>query len=208
MGSQTEVRMKSILRVFAVVALSLVARQSWANDSRRASDARDVVPTISDYKNVDVVLNQQPQAAFIESCPASGIVAFSVTGYNHVSSGGSTLLGYAVTYENVGGGWAPGGGTFIAPCRGLYFFSISFVKDAYYYGGTTTDVFVTITRNGIDKGAAWSGAGDGSRSTGTYSVSLFLEAGDYMQTFVSSDGGGVTRHLGRYNFTGHLVKSY
>jgi hypothetical protein len=75
-------------------------------------------------------LIQQPQAAFTESCPASGIVAFSVVGENHVSSGGLTL-----------------------------------------------------------------------------SVSLLLEAGDDVQTFVTSDGGS-TRHLARYNFTGHLVKPY
>jgi C1q-related factor len=116
--------------------------------------------------------------------------------------------GIAGTYESVGGGWTSGGGTFIAPCGGLYFFSISFVKDAYSYGGTTNDVQVEITRNGIGKGYAWSGAGDGNRSTGTYSVSLLLEAGDYVQTVVSSDGGGAMRHLIRYNFTGHLVKPY
>jgi hypothetical protein len=200
--------MKSFLRVFAAVVLCLVARQSWANDSRKAGDAPDAASIIFDYKKADAVLNQQPQAAFTESCPASGIVVFSAVGEHHVSSGGLTLLGYSGTYESVGGGWTPGGGTFIAPCRGLYFFSISFVKDAYYYGGTTDDVYVTITRNGVGKGYAWSGAGDGSRSTGTYSVSLLLEAGDYVQTFVSSDGGGATRHLARYNFTGHLVRPY
>jgi hypothetical protein len=59
--------------------------------------------------------------------------------------------------------------------------------------------------NGIDKGYAWSGAGAGTRDTGTYTLTLFLQQGDYIQTFVSSQGGA-TRHLIRYNFTGHLIK--
>ncbi len=107
----------------------------------------------------------------------------------------------------MGGGWTPGGGTFIAPCPGLYSFSISFVKDAYYHGGTTNDVFVHITHNGVEKGYAWSGAGAGNRDTGAYNLVLLLQQGDYVQTFVSSDGNGATRHLARYNFTGHLVRS-
>ncbi|KFE64398.1 hypothetical protein DB31_2192 [Hyalangium minutum] len=64
-----------------------------------------------------------------------------------------------------------------------------------------------IHHNGIDKGYAWSGAGAGNRDTGTYSLVLLLNQGDYVQTFVSSGSGGATRHLMRYNFTGHLVKS-
>ena len=40
---------------------------------------------------------------------------------------------------------------------------------------------------------------------GAYSVTLFLEKGDYVQTFAASDGN-LKRHLLEYNFTGHLVK--
>ena len=50
-----------------------------------------------------------------------------------------------------------------------------------------------------------SGQGHVDRDTGVYSVTLFLNQGDYVQTFTASDGNQ-KRHLLEYNFTGHLVK--
>ena len=138
-------------------------------------------------------------------CPESGIVAFSVSGNGHVSEGGLVLLSYATTHTQEGGGWGSGGGTFVAPCTGLYFFNVSFVKDAYHYGASANDVFVHVLKNGTAKGRALSGQGHVDRDTGAYSVTLFLEKGDYVQTFAASDGN-LKRHLLEYNFTGHLVK--
>ncbi|MDC0711284.1 fibrinogen-like YCDxxxxGGGW domain-containing protein [Stigmatella sp. ncwal1] len=188
--------------------LSLGSSPAWGSDalSLAKKELPTEIPPIHEYKNLDSVQNQNSEFSSSSGCPASGIVGFSVVGSGHVSSGEPTLLGYSGTYQNVGGGWIQGGGTFIAPCPGLYSFSVSFVKDAYYSAGTTDDVFVHIKQNGIDKGYAWSGEGAGYRDTGAYSVVLLLQDGDYIQTFVSSDGSS-TRHLARYNFTGHLVKS-
>ncbi len=102
-----------------------------------------------------------------------------------------------------------GGGSFIAPCTGLYSFTVSFVKDPYYYGGTHDDVYVSIYHNGVDKGRAWSGEDSVSnRNTGTYTVALFMNAGDYVQTYVESDGPGLKRHLFQFNFTGFMVKAF
>lgn len=200
--------MQSCWRVMVVASLSLVAGRAGADDGRQSNGAlTDQALLVRDYKTVDPLLQQQPEASLTSACPTSGLVAFSVVGSGHVSSGGLTLLGYQGTYERLGGGWTPGGSTFIAPCRGLYSFTVSFVKDAYAYGGTRNDVYVYVTHNGSEKGYAWSGDGDGERSTGTYSVAFFLQAGDYVQTFVGSDEGR-TRHLARYNFTGHLVRPY
>ena len=42
----------------------------------------------------------------------------------------------------------------MAPCTGLYFFNVSFVKDAYYYGATANDVFVHVLKNGVAEGLA------------------------------------------------------
>jgi hypothetical protein len=158
--------------------------------------------SVGNYKTIDASVGRAALAVY---CPSSGIVAFSANGSNHVSQGGMTLLGYSATYTNQGGGWTPGGSTFIAPCTGLYVFTVSFVKDAYYYGGTTDDVFVYIIQNGVGKGYAWSGAGGGQRGTGTHTVALFLNQGDYVQTFAYSDGE-YKRHLANYDFTGYLVK--
>ncbi len=159
--------------------------------------------SIGNYKTVDSSIGQ---TALTTPCPSSGIVAFSVNGNNHVSEGAMTLVGYPTTYTNQGGGWTPGGGTFIAPCTGLYVFTVSFVKDAYYYGGTTDDVLVYIMQNGVSKGYAWSGEGAGQRGTGTHTAALFLNQGDYIQTFAHSDNYGIKRHLSKYDFTGYLVK--
>ncbi len=202
-------RMKLFWKALIVANLNLVASTVWASDGAKARRALpDETLLVRDHKTVDPVLQQQSQASLMGSCPSSGVVAFSVAGDHHVSSGGLTLLGYQGTYESIGGGWISGGGTFIAPCKGLYFFTVSFVKDTYSYGGTTNDVWVYITHNGFGKGYAWSGQGAGNRDTGTYSLALVLQAGDYVQTFVNSDGSGATRHLARYNFTGHLVRMY
>lgn len=171
----------------------------------RAEEPRKSVD-IPNYRVVDASISPAFQTAL--SCPSTGIVAFSVTGVHHVSQGGATLLGYQTTHTNLGGGWMPGGGTFIAPCAGLYSFSVSFVKDPYYYGGTSDDVFVHIAHNGVYKGYAWSGYDSvQNRNTGAYTVALFMNAGDYVQTYTASDDGGVRRHLDQYNFTGFMVKA-
>jgi hypothetical protein len=106
----------------ASLTLSLAVSPAWGSDAlpigRNKSPAES--PTISDYKNLDPILNQNPGEPSSNGCPASGLVGFSVVGTDHVSSGGPTLLGYSGIYESVGGGWTPGGGTFIAPCPGLY----------------------------------------------------------------------------------------
>jgi hypothetical protein len=170
----------------------------------RAADPRKSLD-VPNYKLVDALLSTASHTT--ASCPNTGMVAFSVTGTGHVSQGGDTLLGYRNTYTNLGGGWVHGGGTFIAPCTGLYSFTISFVKDPYYYEGTSDDVYVHVAHNGIYKGNAWSGTTSAlGRSTGTYTVALFMNAGDYLQTFAASQNGR-KRHLGQFNLTGYMVKA-
>jgi len=170
----------------------------------RAAELQKTVD-VPNYRVVDASTNSAVQTAI--SCPSTGIVAFSVTGNNHVSQGGNILLGYPITYTNLGGGWVSGGGTFIAPCAGLYSFTVSFVKDPYYYDGTYDDVFIHIAHNGVYKGYAWSGADNVlNRNTGTYTVALFMNAGDYVQTYAGSDGG-YKRHIGQFHFTGFMVKA-
>jgi hypothetical protein len=160
---------------------------------------------VPNYRLVDASIHSAVQTA--GACPSTGIVAFSVTGGGHISQGGATLLGYQATHTNLGGGWVNGGGTFIAPCTGLYSFTVSFVKDPYYYDGTYDDVFIYVAHNGTYKGYAWSGEDSVlNRNTGTYTVALFMNAGDYLQTFAESDSGR-KRHISQFNLTGFMVKS-
>ncbi|WP_204484867.1 C1q-like domain-containing protein [Archangium primigenium] len=169
--------------------------------SAHAEEPRVEVP---DYKTVDSALSR---TLATPSCPANGIVAFTAVGSGHVSQGAATLLGYSGAYSNVGGAWTPGGGTFIAPCAGLYVFTVSLVNDPYYNGGTNDDVYSCLTQNGESKGCAMAGqTRDGDRMTGTHTVALVLEPGDYVQSFASSDGS-YKRNILRYEFTGFLVKS-
>ncbi|WP_164020827.1 C1q-like domain-containing protein [Pyxidicoccus trucidator] len=189
------------------IASSLIASAAQAEGSDAAVDgARMSGQVIHDYRTADPVLPAYLATYNPYLCPESGIVAFSVSGGNHVSEGGATLLGYPHVITNEGANWPTGGGTFVAPCAGLYFFAVSFVKDATNYGATNRDVYVQILQNGVSKGLAWSGyTADQDRAAGSYSVALVLEQGDYIQTFTFNDTG-VKRHLYSYNFTGHLVR--
>jgi C1q-related factor len=190
--------MKALWSAFALLTMVSFGT-AQARDARQEEKESTL---IANYRSVD------PASSLVTNgghCPATGIVAFSATGINHVSAGSLTLLGYSTTYTNEGGGWIQGGGTFIAPCTGLYSFTISFTKDAFAYGGTMGDVAVYIAQNGCNKGYAFSGHGSGQRGTGSYTVVLYLEGGDYVQSFVGS-GNEAKRHLVVHNFTGHLVK--
>ncbi len=196
-----------VLLLSGLVSL-LTPGLAWAGElaaaARQTVSPKDRV-LFAQYKTVDPTTARETELLAGTRCPESGIVAFSVSGGGHVSEGGLVLLSYPTTHTQEGGGWAAGGGTFVAPCTGLYFFNVSFVKDAYHYGATANDVSVHVLKNGENKGRAMSGQGHVDRDTGVYSVTLFLTQGDYVQTFASSDGN-LKRHLLEYNFTGHLVK--
>jgi hypothetical protein len=138
-------------------------------------------------------------------------IAFSVFDNNHNTALQDVILEYKNVITDEGGGWNAGApAMFIAPCNGLYYFSISFEKDAYYLNGTTDDVMIFLTKVpfgstvGTYIGYAWSGEGDGMRGTGAYDVVLRLKVGDKVYTKVHSDGG-LTRHLYYYNFTGFSI---
>jgi hypothetical protein len=189
------------------LATPFVADTALANNkSDDAADARTDMRIVPDYRTVDPALPAFFETYDTSLCPQSGIVAFSAYGLWHVSQGGGTLLTYPNVITNAGAGWSNGGGTFVAPCAGLYYFTVSFVKDSYSYGGTKDDVYVCILQNGADKGCAWAGENiESDRVTGSYSVALMLEQGDYVQTFAFSDVG-LKRHLAKFNFTGYLVR--
>ncbi|REG32748.1 C1q domain-containing protein [Archangium gephyra] len=173
-------------------------------EEARAEGAEPESNVVKDYLRADPALGSGFQATGL--CPADRMVAFSVSGSNHISQGGATLLGYQSTVTNLGGGWVSGGGTFSAPCTGLYVFTVSFVRGATD-GGTHDDVFVSIHQNGVSRGSAWAGQTvDNERSTGTHTVALFLQEGDYIQTYTTSQSG-FKRRLDVYSLTGHMVKS-
>lgn len=191
--------------MFGLIAGSAMAETPEGAGNGVPSDASAIIP---DYDRLDPTLARAFSATLIPQCPASGVVAFSVTGTGHISQGNATLLGYQSTFTNAGDGWTPGGGTFIAPCSGLYVFTASFVRYGSSSAGTTLDdVYVHIFLNGASAGYAWAGQADVSRSTGTYTVSLLLRQGDYVQTFVASQSG-YKRQLNKYDLTGYLVRPF
>jgi hypothetical protein len=149
-------------------------------------------------------------------CPGAfpAPLAVSVFGSNHYSSGDDFLLTYPIPKTNEGNAWMDNS-TFFAPCpSGLYHFDISFVKDSFYpYPGppevptTDDDVYMVLTKNEDREviGLAWSGEGE-KRGTGAYSVTLRLEIGEYIQTWVRSDGGAMRRLL-HYNFSVYRISN-
>jgi hypothetical protein len=129
-------------------------------------------------------------------------VAFTVGGFNDVSSGPGKVLVYATTDLNEGWGWTAGINTFVAPAAGVYHFAVSFVGDAS--GGTTGDLFVSIQKNGTSIARARSAAAPGQRGTGSVSINVQLGTGDLVHTLVQG-GTGTTRHVEEYSFEGHLI---
>ena len=136
------------------------------------------------------------------NCECQKCIAFNATGNNHVSVGNDQTLSYPVTTLNEG--WSWNGMEFISPINGVFQFTIMFVKDSYYYGGTTDDVKVLLIHNGNSTGSAWSGQQTGRRGTGTFTINIKLNKGDKISTRVNSDGG-FQRHLATYTFSGHLI---
>jgi hypothetical protein len=149
-----------------------------------------------------------------------GCVAFSVRGED-TSFADANLIDYSSVTTNEGGGYI-GHGIFLAPSEGLYFFTMSFVRDEGYTkcnGSTPTsdDVYMLLYVGNAEIGRAWAGESDqhsnpvgtwSDRSTGTYSVVVHLNRGDEVTTYAYSDGtpgNEFCRHLMMVNWTGFKV---
>ncbi len=142
-------------------------------------------------------------------------IAVSVVGYEDINGGQDVLLHYNhikdLTWTNEGGAW-DGISNFVAPCPGLYYFAMTFVKDPTYNNGTTDDVSVWITKNGKYIVYAWAGENDCThsvktqtdRGTGATHVILRLKIGDIIQTHVGSDSGRPW-YIRNFNFSGHRI---
>lgn len=181
------------------------------------SDHCGVRPTGVAFRSIaqDLELANQRDGVAGVGCPGPfpAPIALSISGRWHRTAGQDVLLPYyvgqtpATPITNEGGAWMRP--NFIAPCAGLYMFTVEFVKDSYYFGGTTDDVSVYLTKtigngNPTYVGEGWSGEGAGRRGTGSYSVTLRLGQLDSVQTWVHSDGGPM-RVLGYYSFTGYRI---
>ncbi|MBK8516216.1 MAG: hypothetical protein IPL55_07970 [Saprospiraceae bacterium] len=198
------------------------------NENTQSNDDEERIKVISQSQEVSDEINQflrneinksKSTGAPPSRCPGPFPIpiAVSVYGTTHISSGVPVWLEYPYTRTNEGspgglmGGFGWDGSTqFAAPCDGLYHFSISFVKDSYYFQGTTDDVNVYFVKlpatgaSGVRYGNAWSGEGDGRRGTGTDNIILRLKEGDNITTWVYSDGGP-KRHLAYYSLNIHRI---
>ncbi|MCR9143894.1 MAG: DUF2341 domain-containing protein [bacterium] len=192
--------------VFTIAETSAFEIQHYIQAASNASTDLGVdsnVPGIDEiYTQVKIQRIDAPVPPVADPAPPPDI-GFSASGGPHVSNGAAVALNYATIYTNEGEAFD--GTTFTAPYAGLYSFSVTFVKDTFDQGGTDDDVWVTIAHNGASKGRATAGQGAGPRDSASYSVVLKLEGGDTVQTNVSSDGGGLQRHLPEYHFQGYRV---
>jgi hypothetical protein len=154
---------------------------------------------------------QTPIDALI--CKPGKTVAASVYGLWMGSGGDSgmgddpTVVQYPNLVTNIGGAWDDQNTKeiFTAPCTGTYTVSITFVRDSVSTtsncgstAGTSDDVYIEPWRKPVGGGdakrignekGAWAGQADISRSTGAYTVSARLDAGDQIYTLVLSDSG-------------------
>ncbi len=199
------------------------SREKMMPDDRKPS-VRDLPATppesLKISKSEQVAMKQSQAQA---NCPGPFPVpiAVSVSGTQHRSGGQTIALDYDTVITNEGGAWvAPN--QFVAPCAGLYLFTVSFVRDNYYFFPDTLpdDVFVSLY---VNKGAptskllgsAWAGENspfviNGSRRfermTGTYTVAIRLAEKDVVMSYVSSEKKTPTVELNRvllaFHFTG------
>ena len=157
------------------------------------------------------VLRLRTQA---RSCPGPfPQVPIAVSAYSHgtFAVGVDRVMAFAYKHVDEGNAWHSNY-IFMAPCAGLYFFTVSFEKDSYTtfppnfepLQGTRDDVWVYLRTNGTNHGMAWSGEGDGYRGTGTDNVILRLEANQEVIAFVHADGNR-PRHLMYTSFTAHRI---
>jgi hypothetical protein len=126
-------------------------------------------------------------------------IAFYAEGNGHVSSGPHMLVNFKTEVLDTRGAW--NGSRFTVPEAGIYLFSISFTKDAYYHGGTTDDVYLILYKNGKSVSSAWSGEGSGNRETASKTLILDLAKDDAIEFYAGSDGER-KRHLSSYAASG------
>jgi len=155
------------------------------------------------------------------TCDPDQPVAAAAFGVEMGSSGSDSLITYPNVVTNEGHA-LKGGEAFVAPCTGVYSFSISFNTESFQpcptEVGTQDDVivyFIKSTAPDHDDAVVvgnWNGAWRGQligtpvkEGQASYTVDLQLNAKDAIQTKVYSDGG-VPRCLASANFSGHLVR--
>jgi hypothetical protein len=218
--------------VAAALACALLApdpAEAQATKSReeRAKDGMQFKPALTREQAAEMAkLTNKAELAKSKQralpCPAlpSAPIGFSVYGTWRGSSGADSLVPYTHVITNEGSRWfalpfpnLPG---FFLGCRGLWFFTVSFVRDAWIGPplcaggpGTADDISIYLTRylNGnltVVPGAAWAGEGDGTRATAAYSVVLRLTVDEGVVPFVHSDTGS-PRCLAAYYFSGFRI---
>ncbi|MBE2228181.1 MAG: hypothetical protein IAE93_12580 [Ignavibacteria bacterium] len=159
-------------------------------------------------------------------------IAFSYSGFNHFSGNQDELVFYnkKITAEGFDGLMIDR--IFIAPCAGLYYFTISFVKNVQN-GGTNDDVEIYLARNNtppynqtgwlttkpitesngninnVAIGSAWAGENTGQRPAAVYSVILKLAQNEAIGTFIHSDTPNnqvsPNRRVAYFNFSGFRI---
>ncbi len=130
-------------------------------------------------------------------------IAFTAHIGSHTSSGSANTLTWSTT-KLASEYWNQT--RFTAPKKGLYFFALSFMKNALFGDSDLTedDVYLKLYQNGSFKGQARSGQDTGARGTGALSMTLYLEQNDTVEIRVDADGGA-KRNITDAYFTGFAL---
>jgi hypothetical protein len=188
-------RLSGVIALLAAIGCIAVPSRGQASTSQESHPARAASPS-----------RVTPRGGEPESAVC---VAFSAFQPSHTSFSNHDVVDFSNTLLSVGGGW--NGTTFTAPATGIYYFSLGFVRDSYYQGGTQDDVFLFLVHNNVDVGYAWAGESDwneadAKRMTGAFSILLDLQVGDIVKAASGSDGG-TNRHMMNVFLNGVRVSS-
>ena len=122
---------------------------------------------------------------------------FSLYLNEHISSGGHTALTCYTEVRDPMQVWKDGVWSVDEQSAGDYHLNLSFVRDPYYHGGTSDDVYALLYVNDAYQINAWAGqTSSAARMTAFGHGILHLAAGDKVQIKIGSDGG--TRRFVRF----------
>ncbi|XP_041940038.1 cerebellin-1-like isoform X2 [Alosa sapidissima] len=215
--------LKCMVAILTVLCITLGASMVTLHVYRQLSIGSQFEELKTEFKNIMRKLNdttkemddrltefkdeQQEQKAELEQletkCAGGGAkVAFSASLWEtgEKRSDVSTILAYKHIFTNVGNAYDSNTGDFIAPVKGVYFFSFN----TFGYSGSVSGAILTKNGQLMVSTYEFASSGDASDTTGN-SIVLQLEAGERVSMILWENARVFDQRNGHNTFNGFLL---